>query len=101
MLSDLFASHLPSLAAALHLIGQLDVFAVHVELPLSLAENPGEYCTRVNTDPHVDRTIGRLLDVLDCLDHGQAHVDAQYRVIRTLLWCATYAVVTVAQDFYP
>ena len=49
---------------------------------------------------HVHRTGGLLLDVLDRLDHRQAHVDAEDGVVRTFLGRATDAVVAVAQDLY-
>lgn len=90
----------PSPAATFHLIGELDILAVDVKLPLALPQNSGQHRARVYADAHVHRTVGRLLDILDCLDHRQAHVDAQHRMVRSLLRCSAYAVVTITQNLY-
>lgn len=50
----------PRLTGALHFVGQLDVLTVDIELPLTLAENAGQYGSRVDTDPHVDRRARRF-----------------------------------------
>lgn len=67
--SEIYWLLLPGHSAALHLIRQLDIFAVNVVLPLSLPENPGKYRTRVNAHPHVDRAVRRLLYILDRVHH--------------------------------
>lgn len=90
---------LPGHSAALHLIRQLNVLAINVVLPLPLSENPGKYRARVNAHPHVDRAIGRLLNVLDRLHHRQPHMHAEDRVIWPFHGCTTYTVVTIAQNF--
>ena len=90
----------PRHSTALHLIRQLDVLAVDVELPLSLTEDTGQHSTGVYTHPHVDRTVGRLLHVLDGVHHRQAHIDAEDSVVRPFHRCSTYTVVTVAEDLY-
>lgn len=59
----------PRHSAALHLVREFDILAVDIELPLSLSEDTGQHSTSVYAHPHVDRTIGLLLHVLDGVHH--------------------------------
>lgn len=53
----------PSLSTWLHLICQFNILWVDVILPLTLPENPGQNCARVNSDSHVYGRICFLLYV--------------------------------------
>ena len=90
---------LPSHSTAFHFVCQLNIFTVNVELPLPLAKYASKHSTRVNSYPHVYRTISFLLDIFNCIHHGQSHMDAKDGMIGSLDWCSTYAVVTVTQNF--
>lgn len=89
---------LPGHSAAFHLVRQLDVLAIDIELPLSLSEYPGEHRARMNAHPHVNGTVCRLLNIFDRLHHRQPHVYAEDRVVWPFDGCTTYTVVTVSQD---
>lgn len=89
---------LPRHSAALHLVSQLHVLAVDVELPLPLSKHAGQHSPRMYSHPHVHGAVGRLLHVLDGLNHRQAHVNAEDSVVRPLYRCPADAVVTIAQD---
>ena len=92
--------NLPCHPTAFHFVSKLDVFTVNVELPLSLSKNTGENSTGVYSNSHVDRTVGRRLDVLYRIYHRQTHVDTKNCVVWSLDGRSTYAVVTVAKDLY-
>jgi hypothetical protein len=56
-------SLLPWKSTALHLIGQLHVLGVDVELPLPLAQHSRQHGAGVYAHPHVHGGVGRLLNI--------------------------------------
>lgn len=109
----------PRHSTAFHFVRQFHIFGVNVELPLSLTQNTGQNCSRVNAHSHVHRWIRSLLHVptengmktwleiglwtlkilLYSLDHGKSHVYAKNSMIGSFPGSPTDAIVTISQNF--
>jgi hypothetical protein len=82
-------------------VGEGDVVAPHVELPLSQAQDAAKHVSGVDADPHVHVESGGFPDEPDGFDHLQAHVDTVVGVIGSGNRQPGHAVIAVAQYFDP
>ena len=60
IVEKLLLSRLPGHPSGLHPVGESDVVAPDVELPLAEADDAAEHVARVHADPHVHVRAGHL-----------------------------------------
>jgi len=63
IVSPSVGTHLPGDTAALHVVGQCNIVAPNIKLPLSEAKDAAENVARVDADSHVNIYAGRLTHV--------------------------------------
>ena len=89
IVEKLLLSRLPGHPSGLHPVGESDVVAPDVELPLAEADDAAEHVARVHADPHVHVRAGHLAHrsgqgggtrggFVDVLNSSKTSSDAMY-----------------------
>ncbi|TNN63102.1 hypothetical protein EYF80_026718 [Liparis tanakae] len=85
-------------AQLLHQVRQIHVVRPHVELEALYSQDAAQDGARVDAHAHVDGLARLLAELLDGLDHAQAHLHAAVGVVRPRLRAAGHAVVAIPQS---
>jgi len=86
-----------SAAAGLHLVRQRHVTRPHVESEAFAADEAAQGVASVNAHAHVHVHGVRPVEVLDLLDHFEAHFNAALGVLELAVQAAADAVVAIAK----